>query len=68
MKVEKHTIEMCDRFAHQGRAGFLALVQACEYGIPFFPVWNMSDRAMCSLKRYQNPANLGEAVKHIMIF
>lgn len=67
MKLDKHTIGMGDRFAHQGRARFLALGQACECDMPFFPVWNMSNRAMFSFKRFKIPANLRESIKHILV-
>ena len=44
MKIDKYTIGMGDRFAHQGRAQLLAVMQAREIGIPVSPVWNKSNR------------------------
>ena len=42
--LERYTIGMGDRFAHQGRAQLLAVAQASELGIPIHPVWNKSNR------------------------
>jgi tagaturonate epimerase len=44
MKIQKYTIGMGDRFAHQGRAQLSAVVQARELGIEINPVWNKSNR------------------------
>lgn len=44
MKIEKYTIGMGDRFAHQGRAQLLAVMQARELGVPVYPAWNKSNR------------------------
>ncbi|MBE2203311.1 MAG: hypothetical protein IAE94_03075 [Chthoniobacterales bacterium] len=43
-RIEKYTIGMGDRFAHQGRAQLRAVTQACELGIAIHPVWNKSNR------------------------
>ncbi len=42
--LERYTIGMGDRFAHQGRAQLGAVAKACELGIPIHPVWNKSNR------------------------
>ena len=44
MKIEKFTLGMGDRFAHQGRAQLQAFVQAAEIGLHIHPVWNKSNR------------------------
>lgn len=44
MKIEKHTIGMGDRFAHQGRAQLGAVIQARNLGINVYPTWNKSNR------------------------
>jgi hypothetical protein len=44
MKIEKYTIGMGDRFAHQGRAQLRAAIHARTLGIPVYPAWNKSNR------------------------
>jgi hypothetical protein len=44
MNIEKHTIGVGDRFAHQGQAQLQALQQACAAGLHIHPVWNKSNR------------------------
>lgn len=44
MKIEKFTIGMGDRFAHQGKAQLQAVVSAREAGIDIYPAWNKSFR------------------------
>lgn len=44
MKLEKYSIGVGDRFAHQGQAQLRALVRAKEQGIDIVPVWNKSYR------------------------
>jgi hypothetical protein len=44
MNIEKYTIGMGDRFAHQGRAQLQAVQTAARNGIRIHPVWNKSNR------------------------
>ena len=44
MKLEKYSLGVGDRFAHQGEAQLGALMQAREDGIDMVPVWNKSHR------------------------
>jgi len=44
MIIEKFSIGMGDRFAHQGVAQLQAVVKAAELGIDVVPVWNKSNR------------------------
>lgn len=44
MKLEKYSIGIGDRFAHQGTAQLKALTLAREQGIHLTPVWNKSNR------------------------
>ena len=44
MKIEKYTLGIGDRFAHQGRAQLQALIKARDVGIDVHPVWNKSNR------------------------
>jgi flavin-binding protein dodecin len=44
MKIEKYTIGVGDRFAHQARAQLLAFQMAADKGIEIIPVWNKSNR------------------------
>ena len=44
MNIEKYTLGMGDRFAHQGRAQLQAVVQAQQIGLNIHPVWNKSNR------------------------
>ncbi|MDE3197601.1 MAG: hypothetical protein KGN84_14720, partial [Acidobacteriota bacterium] len=44
MKIEKYTIGVGDRFAHQARAQLRAFELAAEKGVDIVPVWNKSNR------------------------
>jgi hypothetical protein len=44
MKIEKYTIGVGDRFAHQAKAQLRAFELAAEKGIDIVPVWNKSNR------------------------
>ena len=44
MILEKYSIGVGDRFAHQGQAQLRALIKAKERGIDIVPVWNKSHR------------------------
>ena len=44
MNIEKYTIGMGDRFAHEGIPQLRAIIQARDLGIPVYPVWNKSNR------------------------
>ncbi|MFV0416385.1 MAG: tagaturonate epimerase family protein [Chthoniobacterales bacterium] len=44
MNIQKYTIGMGDRFAHQGKAQLQAVIKAQEAGIAVFPTWNKSFR------------------------
>jgi tagaturonate epimerase len=44
MKIEKFTLGIGDRFAHQGRPQLQAILKAREAGIDVYPVWNKSNR------------------------
>ena len=50
MKIEKYTLGIGDRFAHQGRAQLQALSKARELGIDVHPVWNKSNREHMIIK------------------
>jgi hypothetical protein len=43
-KIEKFSLGMGDRFAHQGKAQLQAVIQARQRGIELAPVWNKSNR------------------------
>lgn len=43
-RIDKYTMGMGDRFAHEGEAQLSAVVDARKEGIPVFPVWNKSNR------------------------
>jgi hypothetical protein len=43
-RIEKYSLGMGDRFAHQGRAQLQAVLQAKKRGITISPVWNKSNR------------------------
>jgi hypothetical protein len=43
-RIEKYSLGMGDRFAHQGKAQLQAVVQAKKRGIDLTPVWNKSNR------------------------
>ncbi len=42
--LEKYSIGVGDRFAHQAKAQLSACVKAAERGVPVIPVWNKSNR------------------------
>jgi flavin-binding protein dodecin len=44
MKIEKYTIGVGDRFAHQAKAQLLAFRMAADRGVEIIPVWNKSNR------------------------
>lgn len=44
LKLEKYTLGVGDRFAHQAKAQLRACVQAAEAGVEVTPVWNKSYR------------------------
>jgi tagaturonate epimerase len=44
VKLEKYTLGVGDRFARQGSAQLLAILQARAAGIDVYPVWNKSNR------------------------
>ena len=44
MQIQKFTLGMGDRFAHQGRAQLAALVEARTAGLDVYPIWNKSFR------------------------
>lgn len=44
MQIEKYSIGMGDRFAHQAKAQLAACIQAAQQGIEVVPVWNKSHR------------------------
>jgi hypothetical protein len=44
LKLEKYTVGVGDRFAHQAKAQLRACVQAAEQGVDVTPVWNKSYR------------------------
>jgi tagaturonate epimerase len=42
--LDKYSLGVGDRFAHQGRAQLRACVQAAKLGVTVVPVWNKSNR------------------------
>lgn len=44
MKLEKYSIGIGDRFAHQGKAQLKAIMKANQTGLNIAPVWNKSNR------------------------
>lgn len=44
MILEKYSLGVGDRFAHQGRAQLAACMRAAERGVAVVPVWNKSNR------------------------
>jgi hypothetical protein len=42
--LDKYSLGVGDRFAHQGRAQLRACLQAAELGVAVVPVWNKSNR------------------------
>ena len=43
IKLEKYSIGVGDRFAHQAKAQLQACILACEAGAEVIPVWNKSN-------------------------
>jgi tagaturonate epimerase len=50
MKIEKYTLGIGDRFAHQGRAQLQAILKARDAGMDVYPVWNKSNREHSIIK------------------
>jgi len=44
LKIEKYTLGVGDRFAHQARAQLRACELAAQAGVEIIPVWNKSNR------------------------
>ncbi len=44
MKIQKYTLGMGDRFAHQGKAQLQSVVNGKNVGIDIYPTWNKSFR------------------------
>jgi hypothetical protein len=44
LKIEKYTLGVGDRFAHQAKAQLRACQLAAEAGVEIIPVWNKSNR------------------------
>lgn len=44
MIIEKYTMGMGDRFAHQGKAQLQSVIQAKNFGLDVYPTWNKSFR------------------------
>src|SRR5271165_4001623 len=44
VKIEKYSVGVGDRFAHQARAQLRACVLAADAGVDVIPVWNKSNR------------------------
>ena len=42
--LDRYSLGVGDRFAHQGRAQLSACIQAAELGVAVIPVWNKSNR------------------------
>ncbi len=56
MIIEKYTLGMGDRFAHQGEAQLRAIMQGRDKGLHVHPVWNKSNREHTIVK--SKPADL----------
>jgi hypothetical protein len=50
VNIEKYTLGIGDRFAHQGQAQLRAFLNAREAGINVHPVWNKSNREHAIIK------------------
>ena len=50
MKIEKYTLGVGDRFAHQGQAQLRAILNGRAAGIDVHPVWNKSNREHLIIK------------------
>jgi len=44
LKIEKFSLGMGDRFAHQAKAQLQACIMAAAQGVEIIPVWNKSNR------------------------
>jgi tagaturonate epimerase len=44
LKLNKYSVGVGDRFAHQGKAQLQACVKALQHGVEVIPVWNKSNR------------------------
>ena len=44
LRIEKYSLGVGDRFAHQARAQLRACVMAADQGVEIIPVWNKSNR------------------------
>lgn len=53
MKIEKYSIGIGDRFACQGSAQLLAIIQGKKCGLDLTPVWNKSNREHLIVKSAQ---------------
>lgn len=56
MKLEKYSIGIGDRFAHQGKAQLKAIMKANQSGLNIAPVWNKSNRE--HLYTHTHPADV----------
>lgn len=54
MQLEKYSMGIGDRFAHQGRAQLLAIARAKSEGVEVVPVWNKSHREHLATKSEPN--------------
>ena len=59
LMLNKYSVGIGDRFAHQARAQLQAFVQALEGGIEVVPVWNKSNREHMIIG--SEPASVREA-------
>lgn len=50
MKLQKYSMGIGDRFAHQGKAQLAAIIKAKQNGIEIAPVWNKSHREHSIIK------------------
>src|SRR5437588_8734445 len=44
LRIEKYSLGVGDRFAHQAKAQLRACILAAERGVTIIPVWNKSNR------------------------
>jgi hypothetical protein len=49
-QIERFSLGMGDRFAHEGKAQLQAIIQAGEAGVALVPVWNKSNREHSIIK------------------
>lgn len=52
MELEKYSVGIGDRFAHQGKAQLQALLKAQKAGVDIVPVWNKSYREHTTIGSY----------------